>query len=64
MERKDADILGSLPEDRLQSASSEIKNWICAAGALEHLSMDLLSYVPTRRTPAGTGGGWAFARWT
>jgi hypothetical protein len=25
--------------------------------------MDLVDYVPVYRTPAGTGGGWAFARW-
>jgi hypothetical protein len=25
--------------------------------------MELLDYVPVYRTPAGTGGGWAFARW-
>jgi len=25
--------------------------------------MERLAYVPVYRTPAGTGGGWAFARW-
>jgi hypothetical protein len=25
--------------------------------------MELLDYVPVYRSPAGTGGGWAFARW-
>ena len=34
-----------------------------AAGATEHLDMELLDYVPVYRSLAGTGGGWAFARW-
>lgn len=63
MARKDRDAIAALPEWRLQSASAEIKPWICAAGALEALTMDVVAYVPCRRTPAGTGGGWGFARW-
>jgi hypothetical protein len=27
------------------------------------LQMELIDYVPVYRTPACTGGGWAFARW-
>jgi hypothetical protein len=27
------------------------------------LKMERLAYVPVYRTPATTGGGWAFARW-
>jgi len=64
MQHKDRAAIAALPEFRLQSAAAEIKPWICAAGALEHLNMDLVAYVPCRRTPAGTGGGWGFARWT
>lgn len=64
MEKKSGEILGSVPRERLNSASSEIRNWITAAGALEHLNFELIDYVPVVRTPAGTGGGWCFARWT
>ena len=40
-------------------------NWVALGGAMQraHLKMELLDYVPVYRTPAGTGGGWAFARW-
>jgi hypothetical protein len=63
MARRDPDAIARLPEFRLQSAASEIKNWLCAAGALEGLAMDIVEYVPGRRTPAGTGGGWGFVQW-
>lgn len=64
MQEHDGEILGSIPRERLNSASSEIRNWIVASGALEHLDFELIEYVPAVRTPAGTGGGWCFARWT
>lgn len=63
MREKDADALASLPRYRLNSGSSEILNWITAAGAAEHLDMELVDYVPVYRSPAGTGGGWGFALW-
>ena len=65
LERKDAEALGSLPRERLYSAGSEVLNWVALGGAMQHtaLAMELLDYVPVYRTPAGTGGGWAFARW-
>ena len=59
----DAEILSNLPRHRLHSAASETLNWITAAGALEHLKAEVLAYEPVYRTPAGTGGGWAMARW-
>jgi hypothetical protein len=64
MANKDVAAIAALPKHRLQSAAAEIKPWLCAAGALEDLTMEVVSYVPCRRTPAGTGGGWGFARWT
>ena len=64
MEEKNAEILCSLPRQRLQSATSEILNWVVASAAVEHLDMEVIDYVPSPRTPAGTGGGWGFARWT
>ena len=60
---RDAGILGSLSRDQLRSGTSEILNWIVAAGALESLAPTVLDYVPGYRTPAGTGAGMAFARW-
>ena len=65
LEEKDAETLMTLPRHRLYSAASETQNWVAAAGALHEtgLRMELIEYVPVYRTPAGTGGGWAFARW-
>ena len=66
LERKDAETLKSLPKERLFSATSESLNWVAAGGAMEKepLTFELLDYVAVYRTPANTGGGWAFARWT
>src|SRR5262245_13372183 len=65
LERKDSDALRTLPRHRLHSAGSEVLNWVALGGAMHRtpLAMELLAYVPVYRTPAGTGGGWAFARW-
>ena len=65
LERKDAAALCSLPRQRLYSAASEALNWVALGGAMQRtsLKMELLAYVPVYRTPAATGGGWAFARW-
>jgi 3-O-methylgallate 3,4-dioxygenase len=62
--RKDADALQSLPRQKLNSGSSEIRMWICVAGAAEHLDVTWSSYVPGYRTPAGSGTGLGFALWT
>jgi 3-O-methylgallate 3,4-dioxygenase len=64
MQKKDAEGLAALPPERLQTATSEINNWVAAAGALEPMDMHLVDYIPARRTPAGTGGGWGFAYWS
>jgi 3-O-methylgallate 3,4-dioxygenase len=63
MKNKDSATLSSLPRHRLNSGNSEILNWVTAAGALERLDMEVVDYVPVYRSPAGTGGGWGFARW-
>jgi hypothetical protein len=47
----------------MRSGTSEILNWVVAAGALENLSATVLDYVPGYRTPAGMGTGMAFVRW-
>jgi 3-O-methylgallate 3,4-dioxygenase len=64
LRRKDADGIESLPRDKLNSGSSEIRNWICVAGAVEHLSLEWSLYEPGYRTPAGTGTGLGFAFWS
>jgi 3-O-methylgallate 3,4-dioxygenase len=61
LENDDRALLESLP--RLDTPTGEIRNWVAAAGACKDLSFDLVDYVPTPRSPAGTGGGWTFARW-
>jgi hypothetical protein len=65
LEKKDAAALKATPRERLYSAASETLNWIAVGGAMQRtdLKMELLDYVPVYRTPAATGGGWAFAQW-
>jgi hypothetical protein len=63
LERKDAATLCSIPVKQLQASTSETLNWITVAGGCEELAFHLVDYVPVSRTPAGTGGGWAFAYW-
>ena len=56
--------LAALPREQLNSGSSEIRNWICLAGAVEHLKPNRIEYIPAYRTPAGTGTGLCFADWS
>jgi hypothetical protein len=60
---QDSDTLRSLDRPSLQSGTSETLNWITTGGAVGHLTMDLIGYVPCYRTPAGTGTAMAFAQW-
>jgi hypothetical protein len=60
---KDKEKLCSLPVEKLVFGTSEIRNWIMAAGALEHLDMKLVDYVPCYRSVAGTGCAMGFAHW-
>jgi 3-O-methylgallate 3,4-dioxygenase len=60
----DAKALKSIPRNKLNSGSSEIRNWICAAGALRSLNVVWTEYVLGIRTPAGTGTGLGFALWS
>lgn len=62
--RKDVATLESLPREKLNSGSSEIRCWLAVAGAAEHLDLDWSCYVPGYRTPAGTGTGLGFAIWS
>jgi predicted class III extradiol MEMO1 family dioxygenase len=58
---KDPDTLKSLSRNQLNSGSSEILNWVMAAGMSEKLTNDWAEYYPGRRTAAGTGTGMGFA---
>lgn len=61
----DAAALLAEPNVLFQSGTSEVKNWITAAGILSdtRLRMKLLDYVPCYRSEAGTGNAMAFATW-
>lgn len=59
----DVESLTSIPRKFMRSGTSETLNWIAAGGALEHLSMELVDYIPAYRSVAGTGVGMCFARW-
>lgn len=60
---KDVDTLCTLPPGRLVRGTSEIRNWIALAGAMEPMEMTLIDYVPCYRSPASTGCAMAFATW-
>ncbi|WP_134705113.1 protocatechuate 3,4-dioxygenase [Ammoniphilus sp. YIM 78166] len=63
IQNKDRESLITIPRERFVSGTSEILNWIAAAGALEGLDMDVIDYVPTYRSIAGTGCGMGFVVW-
>ena len=48
---------------RLNSGTSEIRNWITVAGACERLDTVWQEYIPCYRSAAGTGCGMGFAVW-
>lgn len=64
LRKKDHAFLANLDPRRLKSGSSEIRNWIVIAGAATDLELSWLSYTPAYRTPALTGTGLCFARWS
>jgi 3-O-methylgallate 3,4-dioxygenase len=59
--RHDSEFFRTAPLHKLMSGSSEIRNWICLAGAVAALDLDWVSYTPGYRTPALTGTGLCFA---
>jgi 3-O-methylgallate 3,4-dioxygenase len=61
----DMSALAGVSEKIFQAGTSEIKNWITAAGILSEteLQMKLVDYVPCYRSEAGTGNAMAFACW-
>jgi OH-DDVA oxygenase len=65
MRNNDETMFLSIPDKFMKSGTSEVKNWIAAAGALfgTGLAMELVDYVPCYRSEAGTGTAQAFAYW-
>lgn len=63
LQKRDYPALQSLPLNKLVSGSSEIRNWIATAGAVQHLNLDWIAYVPGYRSQALTGVGLCFAYW-
>jgi hypothetical protein len=62
---RDSESLLSIPESSFQSGSSELKNWLAAAGVLfdTKLSGGVIDYVPCYRSEAGTGTANGFVAW-
>jgi hypothetical protein len=58
-----ADILTTLPRHRLQSATTEILNWVATQGAMGDKPMEVITYEPGYRSLAGTGCGCAVGHW-
>lgn len=65
LEKGDHERMVNLPPERFQAGSSEMRNWVALAGALEEtgLKMQLVDYVPCYRSAAGTGNAMGFAQW-
>jgi len=63
LERGGGAFLQSLPRHTFRSGTSEVLNWILAAGALDGAGVDWHEYIPLYRSPAGTGTGCAFLSW-
>jgi hypothetical protein len=61
---QEKEALYRLPREKLRGGTSEILNWVALAGVMEQSPMKLIDYVPTYRSPGGTGCGMAFAYWT
>lgn len=60
----DIATISALPRAWMQGSTGEVLCWVAAAGALEHLHMEVLDYIKGYRSPAGTGSGLGFAMWT
>jgi len=63
LNQANGELLASLPRVRLQSAATEILNWVAVSGAMGETPMETVTYEPGYRTPAGTGCGCACGQW-
>jgi hypothetical protein len=66
LRNRDAEKLTSIDDKYFQSGTSELKNWITAAGALfdTDLDGDMIEYQPCYRSEAGTGTANGFVYWS
>lgn len=65
-EEGDEEFLAGLPDDVLRAGTSEIRNWIVVAGAMQAAGLNArtVDYVPCYRSEAGTGCGMGSVVWT
>lgn len=65
MLNRDEKFLTSVPQTTLMQGTSEIRNWIAAAGCLfeTELTGAAIDYIPCYRTEAGTGTAQGFMAW-
>jgi hypothetical protein len=61
--QKDIELIAALPEERLIRGTSENRNWIVVAGAMEPCEFNLVDYIPAYRNTAAMGHGLSFAVW-
>lgn len=61
--KKDIELIAALPADRLIRGTSETRNWIVVAGAMEPLDFNLVDYIPAYRSSAAMGHALSFAYW-
>jgi OH-DDVA oxygenase len=66
IQRKDEPFLRSVDPLLMKDGTSELLNWIAAAGCLfqTQLSGELIDYVPCYRSAAGSGTAQGFLAWT
>lgn len=66
LRERDAKTLTSIDERYFQAGTSELKNWIAAAGVMfdTELRGDVVDYIPCYRSEAGTGTANGFVYWS
>lgn len=66
IQSRDAAYLKAISPDLMKDGTSELLNWISAAGCLFNTDLrgDLIDYVPCYRTEAGSGTAQGFLTWT
>lgn len=62
LRKNDMDYLSGMASRDLVEGTSEIRNWIVAASALDRPAT-IVDYVPLYRTPTGVGCAMGFAHW-
>ena len=65
LKARDQAFLTGIAQNILQQGTSEMRNWIAAAGALfdTDLDGDTIDYIPCYRSEAGTGTAQGFVTW-